>query len=77
MARSKGTSKAWENSLNCSQITRADVKIRETPKHVAELGGWSQRQVQPWCADGTLPAKRIGGTWAISGPKLCDMLGIE
>ena len=28
-------------------------------------------------ADGTLPAMMIGGTWAISGQKICDMLGIE
>ena len=40
-------------------------------------GGWSLRQVQKWCADGTLPAMMIGGTWAISGQKICDMLGIE
>ena len=46
-------------------------------KHVAEIGGWSLRQVQKWCADGTLPAMMIGGTWAISGQKICDMLGIE
>ncbi|RGS93511.1 helix-turn-helix domain-containing protein [Collinsella sp. AF20-14LB] len=53
------------------------MKVCETPKHVAEIGGWSLRQVQKWCADGTLPAMMIGGTWAISGQKICDMLGIE
>ncbi|MGO5267596.1 hypothetical protein ACTQ1D_02815 [Parafannyhessea umbonata] len=77
MARHKGENRAWESSLDCSHITRADVKVRETPKHVAEIDGWSQRQVQRWCADGTLPAKMIDRTWAISGPKLCEMLGIE
>ncbi|MGN0074490.1 MAG: hypothetical protein ACI38T_04255 [Collinsella sp.] len=44
---------------------------------MAEIGGWSLRQVQKWCADGALPAMMIGGTWAISGQKICDMLGIE
>ena len=63
--------------LGCSQIRCADVKVCETPKHVAEIGGWSLRQVQKWCADGTLPAMMIGGTWAINGQKICDMLGIE
>ena len=77
MSRDKGINRAWESSANCSQITRADVKVRETPRHVAEIGGWSTRQVQRMCANGTLPAKMIGGTWAISGPKLCEMLGIE
>ena len=77
MARNKGENKAWENGLDCSNFSRADVKVRETPRHVAQIGGWSIRQVQKWCADGTLPATKIGGSWAISGPKLCDMLGIE
>lgn len=36
MARHKGENRAWESSLDCSHITRADVKVRETPKHVAE-----------------------------------------
>lgn len=77
MARKTGVNRAWERSLNCAQISRSDVKVRESCKHVAEIGGWSLRQVQRMCADGTLPAKMIGGTWAISGPKLCDLLGIE
>lgn len=77
MARNKNENRAWENSMNCSQVSRSAIKVRETPKHVAEIGGWSLRQVQRWCADGTLPAKRIGGTWAISGPKLCELLGID
>ena len=75
--RKRGVNRAWENSSDCGSLTRADVKVRETPKHVAEIGGWSLRQVQKMCATGELPAHKIGGTWSISGAKLCEILGIE
>ena len=77
MARYKGENRAWEGAARLlANPARGREGVRD-PQARAEIGGWSLRQVQKWCADGTLPAMMIGGTWAISGQKICDMLGIE
>ena len=44
---------------------------------VAEIGGWSLRQVQKWCADGTLPAMMYRRHLGDRRAEICDMLGIE
>lgn len=74
---SEQVNRAREAGLNCSDITRADIKVTETTEHVAKILGKSQFTVQRMCASGVLPAKKIGKEWAISGFKLCEMLGIE
>ena len=77
MARYKGENRAWEGA---ARLLANPARGREGVRDPQARG--RDRRVEPapspeWCADGTLPAMMIGGTWAISGQKICDMLGIE
>jgi excisionase family DNA binding protein len=52
------------------------ARLTWTTREAAEYLGRPERSVQAMCAQGEIPAVKLGGVWMVLVARLCDQLGV-